>query len=67
MNLKRVVRVIYVLYFVPFSTKMPRNHVKKTNGPKYTQDNLQKAILEVENGCLIYFASKIHGVPEQSL
>lgn len=46
---------------------MPRNYVKRTTGPKYTKDDLQKAILEVEDGSSIYSASKKYGIPEQTV
>ena len=46
---------------------MPRHYVKKTDGPKYTQDDLQNALLEVEKGSSVYAAAKKHGVPEQTV
>ncbi|GBL88777.1 hypothetical protein AVEN_158908-1 [Araneus ventricosus] len=46
---------------------MPRNYIKKTSGPKYTKDDLKKAVLEVKNGSKIYAASKKFSVPEETV
>ncbi|GBM86493.1 hypothetical protein AVEN_241135-1 [Araneus ventricosus] len=46
---------------------MPRNYIKKTSGPKYTKDDLKKAVLEVKNGSTIYAASQKFSVPEETV
>ncbi|GFY67796.1 uncharacterized protein TNIN_468181 [Trichonephila inaurata madagascariensis] len=46
---------------------MPRNYIKKTSCPRYTKEDLKKAVLEVKNGSTIYAASKKFSVPEETV
>lgn len=47
---------------------MPGTHPKpKKKYRKYDNEQLRKALLEIENGSSLYKASKEYGVPEQTL
>ncbi|GFY14053.1 hypothetical protein TNCV_3274851 [Trichonephila clavipes] len=48
-------------------SNMARNYIKKTSDPRYTKDDMKKAVLEVKNGSSIEAASKKFIVPEETV
>ena len=46
---------------------MPRTYIRKTNRQSWSQEEMKKAIADVQEGSAIHRAAKIHHVPEAAL